>query len=141
MILLDTDHFSVFTDERDPRHERLNRRLDAAAEEVACTIVSVEEVLRGWLAIIHRLRDVHRQIPAYVRLGQLFDVLSDWEVVPFDERAADQFMRLRRQRIRISTMDLKIASIALVNDALLATANLRDYSRVSQLRCENWLQP
>jgi hypothetical protein len=26
MILLDTDHLSVFTDERDPRHELLNRR-------------------------------------------------------------------------------------------------------------------
>jgi tRNA(fMet)-specific endonuclease VapC len=141
MILLDTDHLSVFTDERDPRHELLNARMEAAAEQVACTVVSVEEVLRGWLAIIHRLRDVHRQIPAYVRLGQLFNILSDWEIVPFDARAADQFTGLRRQRIRIGAMDLKIASIALVNDALLVTANLRDFSLVPGLRCENWLQP
>jgi len=140
MILLDTDHLSVFTDERNPRHELLNTRMEAAVEQVACTIVSVEEVLRGWLAIIHRLRDVHRQLPAYLRLGQLFDVLSDWEIVPFDERAANQFVGLRRQRIRIGTMDLKIASIALVNDALLVSANLRDYSLVPELRCENWLQ-
>jgi tRNA(fMet)-specific endonuclease VapC len=140
MILLDTDHLSVFTDERDPRHDPLNKRMEAATEQVACTIVSVEEVLRGWLAIIYRLREVHRQIPAYVRLGRLLDILSDWEIVPFDERAADQFAGLRRQRIRIGTVDLKIASIALVNDALLVTANLRDYSLVPDLRCENWLQ-
>ncbi len=140
MILLDTDHLSVFTDERDARHGLLNTRMEAATEQVACTIVSVEEVLRGWLAIIHRLRDVHRQLPAYVRLGQLFNVLSDWEIVSFDERAADQFSSLRRQRIRIGTMDLKIASIALVHDALLVTANLRDYSLIPKLRCENWLQ-
>ena len=140
MILLDTDHLSVFTDERDPRHGLLNRRMEAAAEPVACTIVSVEEVLRGWLAVIHRQRDVHRQIPAYVRLGRLFNVLSDWEIVPFDERAADEFARLRRQRSRIGTMDLKIASIALVNDALLVSANLRDYSLIPELRCESWLQ-
>src|ERR1700686_782863 len=114
MILLDTDHLSVFTDERDPRHGLLNWRMEATAERVACTIVSVEEVLRGWLALIHRLRDVHRQLPAYSRLGQLFNVLTDWEIVPFDERAADQFAVLRRQRIRIGTMDLKIAAIALV---------------------------
>jgi tRNA(fMet)-specific endonuclease VapC len=139
MILLDTDHLSVFTDERDPRHGLLNRRMEAAAEQVACTIVSVEEVLRGWLALIHRLRDVHRQVPAYVRLGQIFDVLSDWEIVSFDARAADQFAGLRRQRIRIGTMDLKIASIALVNDALLVTANLRDYSLVPEPRRDNWL--
>jgi tRNA(fMet)-specific endonuclease VapC len=140
MILLDTDHLSVFTDERDSRHALLNTRMEAATEQIACTIVSVEEMLRGWLAIVHRLRDVHRQIPAYRRLGQLFNVLSDWEIVPFDERAADQFAILRRQRIRIGAMDLKIASVALANDALLVTANLRDFSLVPQLRCENWLQ-
>src|SRR6266446_6802323 len=99
MILLDTDHLSVFTDERDPRHGSLYTRLESAAEQVACSIVSVEEMLRGWLAIIHRLRDVHRQLPAYARLGQIFDVLSAWEIVPFDEAAADRFVGLRRQRI------------------------------------------
>lgn len=140
MILLDTDHLSVFTDERDPRHALLNTRMEAASDQIACTIVSIEELLRGWLAIIHRLRDVHRQQPAYARLAQFFNVLSDWEIVPFDERAADKFGDLGRQRIRIGTMDLKIVSIALVDDALLATANLRDFSLVPGLRCENWLQ-
>ncbi|MCI0379845.1 MAG: PIN domain-containing protein [Gemmataceae bacterium] len=106
MILLDTDHLTVFTDARDARHRHLNQRLEAAADEVACSIVSVDEVLRGSLAIIHQLRDVHRQIPAYLRLGQLFDVLSDWQIVPFNEPAADQFADLRRQRIRIGAMDL-----------------------------------
>ena len=115
--------------------------MEAAAEQIACTIVNVEEVFRGWLAVIHRLRDVHRQLPAHVRLGQLFNVSERLGDLPFDERAADQFAGLRRQGIRIGTMDLKIASIALVNDALLVTANLRDYSLVPQLRCENWLQP
>jgi hypothetical protein len=38
MILLDTDHLSIFTDERDPRHELLNTRMEATAEPVACTI-------------------------------------------------------------------------------------------------------
>ena len=114
--------------------------MEAAAEPIACTIVSVEEVLRGWLAIIHRLRTVHQQRPAYARLGQLLQVLSEWEIVPFDARAADQVAELRRQRIRIGTMDVKIASIALVDDALLVTGNLRDFSKVPGLRCEDWLQ-
>jgi predicted nucleic acid-binding protein len=74
MILLDTDHLSVFTDERDPRHGLLNERLEAVTAQVACSIVSVEEVLRGWLAIIHRLREVRRQVPAYIR----FPPVSAW---------------------------------------------------------------
>jgi tRNA(fMet)-specific endonuclease VapC len=140
VILLDTDHLSVFTDERDPRHGLLNSRMEAAAQQVACTIVNVEEVLRGWLAVIHRLRAVHRQLPAYVRLGELFNMLSDWEIVPCDKRAVDRFAGLGRQRIRIGSMDPKIASIALVNDALLVTANLRAFSLVPELRCESWWQ-
>ena len=141
MILLDTDHLSVFTDERDPRHALLNRRMEAATPPVACTVVSVEEIVRGWLAIIRRRHDVHQQIPAYSRLGQLFDILSEWQIVPFEDCAADRFKTLRRQRIRIGTMDLKIASVAVVHDALLVSANIRDYSLVPGLRCENWLRP
>ncbi|HQU44632.1 MAG TPA: type II toxin-antitoxin system VapC family toxin, partial [Pirellulales bacterium] len=95
---------------------------------------------RGWLAIIHRQRDVHRQVPAYTRLGRFLKAMTDTEIVAFDERAADQFTALRRQRIRIGTMDLKIASIALVNGATLVTANLRDFSQIPGLRCENWLK-
>jgi hypothetical protein len=65
-------------------------RMTAAADEVSCTIVSAEEVLRGWLAVIHRIHEVHRQIPAYTRLEKLLDVMGDWEIVPFDQAAADQ---------------------------------------------------
>ncbi len=57
MILLDTDHLSVFMDERDARHGPLNTRMEAATERVARTIVSAEEMLRGWSAAIHRLRE------------------------------------------------------------------------------------
>lgn len=73
-------------------------------------------------------------------MGRLIDVLSNWDIVAFDERAADRFADLRRERIRIGTMDLKIAAIALANDALLVTANRRDFSLVPGLRCENWLE-
>jgi tRNA(fMet)-specific endonuclease VapC len=61
--------------------------------------------------------------------------------VPFDDRAADRFTSLRRAGIRIGSMDLKIAAIALVHDALLVTGNLRDFAVVPNLRCEDWSQP
>jgi tRNA(fMet)-specific endonuclease VapC len=141
MILLDTDHLTVFLDERDARHKALTARLEAATEPVACSIVSIEEILRGWLAVIHRQREVHRQVSAYDRLGKLFSALAEWEIVPFDVRAADRFVELRQQRLRIGTMDLKIAAITLVNDALLVTANLREFTEVPGLRCEDWLRP
>jgi tRNA(fMet)-specific endonuclease VapC len=140
MILLDTDHLSVFTNERDPRHAELNRRMEAADDNIACTIVSLEEMLRGWLAVIHQMRDIHRQISAYARLGQIVEVFSQWPIQKFEKRAADQFAALRRQRIRISSMDLKIASIALSTGALLVSGNIRDFSVIPGLRIENWLR-
>jgi tRNA(fMet)-specific endonuclease VapC len=140
MILLDTDHLSVVMDERDQRHNLLMQRLAQSAEQIACSIISVEGIFRGWMAVIHRARDVYRQLPAYFRFGQILSVVKEWEISPFDEQAADQYELLRRQRIRIGTMDLKIASIALSNKALLVSANLRDFSLVPNLRCEDWLR-
>lgn len=37
-------------------------------------------------------------------------------------------------------MDLKIVAIALVQDALLLSSNLRDFRQVPGLRVEDWLQ-
>jgi tRNA(fMet)-specific endonuclease VapC len=85
------------------------------------------------------VRDVHDQIPHYVKLGSLIDQFRRWEVLPFDEPAADEFKRQRKNGVRIGTQDLKIASIALVQDALLLSANLRHFRQVPGLRVEDWL--
>jgi tRNA(fMet)-specific endonuclease VapC len=103
------------------------------------TIVSVEEQGRGWLAVIARFRDVDRQVAPYRELMGLLDALQRWTVLPFDEAAAAQFTRLRGGGVRIGSMDLKLASIALVHGALLLSANLGDFRKVPGLRVENWL--
>ena len=62
MLVLDTDHLGEF-DEASAAGARLKERLVAADEELAATIVSVEEQFRGWVAQIHRLHaDPHAQI-------------------------------------------------------------------------------
>jgi tRNA(fMet)-specific endonuclease VapC len=139
MILLDTDHFSVLADARHRCHDSLTARLKGSAQPLALPVVSVEEQLRGWLAQIRRVTSVDRQIYPYDRLIRLLDTLSEWELSRWSEPAAQEFSRLRKQRIRIGTQDLKIASIALVNDALLLSANLRDFEQVPGLKVESWL--
>ena len=99
----------------------------------------MEEQLRGWLAEIHRLADPHRQIVAYERLQRRIEFFAAWRVLPWDSSAADLFVRLRREGIRVGTMDLKIAATALVHDATLLSANWSDFKRVPGLRVENWL--
>ena len=96
--------------------------------------------MRGWLALIARFREVREQIPAYERLRDLFSFFGRWQIVPLDDRAVNRFEALKKKRVRIGSQDLKIAAIAIANDALLLTANLKDFRRVPDLRLENWLQ-
>ena len=95
--------------------------------------------MRGWLAAIAKERSALRQVLGYRELALLFEFYQEFEIVPFDDAAAQQFDDLRRQKLRIGTMDLKIAATALVNHALLLSANRTDFERVPGLRVENWL--
>jgi tRNA(fMet)-specific endonuclease VapC len=141
VIILDTDHITVLRYVEHPRCTALEGRLQSVAGEVvATTVITLEEQMRGWLAEVSRARDVHKQTVAYENLVKLFDFFSGWQIVLFDAHAASEFERLRKQRIRIGTPDLKIASIALAQGALLLSANLRDFRRVPGLRVESWLE-
>jgi len=140
MILLDSDHLSVLLDERNAKCLQLYERLDTAEDEAALPIVAIEEQLRGWLAMIHRVNDPHRQIGPYLRLQKTFTLLRDWLIIEWNEKSANHFSQLRALRNRIGSKDLKIACIALANDALLLSANLRDFQQVPGLRVEDWLQ-
>jgi tRNA(fMet)-specific endonuclease VapC len=140
VILLDTDHVNVLKYPDHPRFASLTTQLNSSAnQDVATTVITVEEQMRGWLAWINRSDDVRRQVPAYQELLRLFDFFARWHVVLFDEQAASEFQGLRAQRIRIGTMDLKIAAIALIHDALLLSANPRDFQQVPNLSLANWI--
>ena len=45
---------------------------------------------------------------------------------------------LRRQGVRISTMDLRIAAIAISRNLVLLTRNVSDFSKVPGLIIEDW---
>ena len=141
MIILDTDHLSALEYRAVPSAFALQARLESLSpDEVATTAISVEEQMRGWLGLIRRYADVHSQVPAYDRLTRLFDFFAQWQILPFDEAAANQFTRLRRQGIRIGTMDLKIAAIVVVRGGTLLSGNSRDFDQVPGVHVEDWLQ-
>ena len=140
MIILDTDHVTVLRYPEQSLYAPLTSRMSRSTDSAfAVTAVSIEEQLRGWLAAIHRKRDIHGQILYYTRLTGLIEFFGRWQIVPFNEPAADRFFALRQGGLRIGTMDLKIASIALEQGALLLSANLRDFQQVPGLRVEDWL--
>ena len=95
--------------------------------------------MRGWMAAIRRTADPARQVNAYTRLRQLFRFFATWNVLDWTAESAAQFAAQKAAKTRVGTMDLKIACIALANDATLLSRNLQDYQRVPGLRVVDWL--
>jgi tRNA(fMet)-specific endonuclease VapC len=69
--------------------------------------------------------------------------LAPLEIMPFDENAVWSYGTLRADLERlgqtIGALDTMIAAHALSLDATLVTNNQREFSRVTGLRLENWV--
>ncbi|MFV1967711.1 MAG: type II toxin-antitoxin system VapC family toxin [Pirellulaceae bacterium] len=139
MLVLDTDHLVEYQKGSTAEAQRLKERLDSASESYATTIVTVEEIMRGWMAALRRIDDARRQINGYLKLRQLFRFFAAWNVLDWNDAAVDEFERLRNAKTRVGTMDLKIASIVLANRATLLSRNKNDFDRVPGLAVEDWL--
>lgn len=139
MLILDTDHLTEYQKGSSAEARRLKQRLDEAGEPFCTTIITVEEVMRGWMAAIRRTADPQRQINSYAKLRQLFQFFATWNVLDWSIASAAEFSALKAAKTRIGTMDLKIASITLANDATLLSPNVVDFQNVPALRVVNWL--
>jgi tRNA(fMet)-specific endonuclease VapC len=138
MYLLDTDHLSVL-ERGGAESERLRRRLQTVPpDEVAATVVSYEEQTRGWLSYTAKAQSLEGQITAYSYLQRHLQVFCAVPLIAFDSAAAAIVQQLQKQRIRIGSMDLKIASIALAQDATLLSRNVTDFQKVPGLHVQDW---
>jgi len=74
--------------------------------------------------------------------GKVERALQPFDVVPFEANTARIFGgvvgALERRGQPISDMDALIASVALENDELLVTRNIRHFQRVPRLRVEGY---
>jgi tRNA(fMet)-specific endonuclease VapC len=141
VILLDTNHVSILRMPLSERRTRLVERMTRSHDQhFGIPIVAVEETLRGWLAAIAKERLARRQVAAYRELSSLFEFFATFLIAPFDQSTVDLFDSLQAAKVRIARRDLKIAAISLASNALLLTANRRDFEKVPGLRFDNWLE-
>lgn len=135
LYVLDTDIVTL----HQHNHPQVVARVQACVpDELAITVVTVEEQMRGRLAQIGR-PGVDLAV-AYDQLRKTADYFCDLSILPFDAEAQQQYEQLRSQKIRIGTLDLRIAAIVLRQNAILVTRNQRDFERVPGLRLEDWSQ-
>lgn len=139
MFLLDSDHISVLWYSGGDDYKALMENIDTrSASECFVSIVTFEEQMRGWLAYVSKSTSADGVVKGYANLQSVISQFSQSQVASFDDAAADVFTDLKKQRIRIGTMDLRIASIAIASDFTLLTRNTVDFERVPNLRFEDW---
>ena len=134
-FLFDTDHLTLY----DHGHRQLRQRYSAALPgTVGISAVTIQEYLRGRLAALVSQKGGPQQIQAYAYLLASLRLFQIFPWVNYDLRSEAQFQQLRALRLRVGTQDLKIASVALVNNVTLLTRNRRDFAKVPGLSLDDW---
>lgn len=134
-FLLDTDHVSL--DQRG--HPIVRARVQAAGSaQVAVSIITVEEQMRGWLAAIRAATTPEARATAYQRLRMAVEYFASFTILDYTAQADALVSDLRKQGIRIGTQDLRIAAMAMVHGTTLVTRNTRDFAQVPGLMIEDW---
>jgi tRNA(fMet)-specific endonuclease VapC len=137
--LIDTDHISILQQRSGSEYVALSSRIAGHSPvDLALSVVSFHEQVLGCHTYISRARTAAEVVRGYGMLGRLLSDYSAVSVLAFDARAAAEFDGLVAQRVRIGTMDLRIASIALSRGLILVTRNVSDFGRVPGLVIEDW---
>lgn len=135
LFILDSDHLSLYLQGYKPLWSHIST---VSPEQIAITIISVEELVRGRLAQIRRAIKPQDRINAYHWLWETLDFLCDFTVLKYDTQAEKHFETLRTRKVRTGTQDLRIAAITLSHDATLVTRNRRDFEVIPSLKIEDW---
>jgi len=137
--LLDTDHLSFLQRRSGSESIRLIARIKQhTPTDFALSIVSLHEQVLGAHSFINRAQTSSGVVHGYTLLLEIFEGFSTAPVLPFDVGAITVFDALRERQVRVSTMDLRIAAIALSRGLVLLSRNISDFSKVPDLLTEDW---
>jgi tRNA(fMet)-specific endonuclease VapC len=138
-FLFDTDHLVKVQRRAQPGWERLREHLKGLqATDVCLCSVTFHEQLLGANAFINRSRSREQIVRGYEMLERSLGDAGHFIVLPFDAASAGIFDDLRRRGVRIGTMDLRIATVALWHGLTLLTQNAVDFAKVPGLDIADW---
>jgi tRNA(fMet)-specific endonuclease VapC len=138
MYLLDTDHLSILERGGSACQKLRARLLQVDSAEIGTTIISYEEQMRGWLGKAAKVHEIEEQVRIYLKLERNLHLFSSMNMLSFDLAAATEFHNIRRIYPRLGAMDLKIASIAITQHAVVLTRNLSDFGQINEVQSEDW---
>ena len=135
LFVLDTDILSLY---RRGQPLIVQRMLQQSLNTLATTAITVEEQLTGWYTLLRQAKDDQRLTTAYERMTKTVRFFSRMQVLSFTMAAAARLAAFRKLKLKIGTLDLRIACIALEAQAILVTRNRSDFDLVPELIIEDW---
>lgn len=100
------------------------------------------EIYLSTITIAELIYGVEKSIFQEKNMAAFDDFTAPFEFIDFDTESAKIFGRLRsdleKKGRMIGVFDLQIASVAIANDFILVTNNENEYSRISEIKIENW---
>ena len=137
--LLDTDRISFLQRRSGQEFTRLIIRMEQHSQvDFALSIVSFHEQVLGAHNFINRARINIDVMRGYTLLLEILQGFSSAPVLPYEAEAVAIFDELRRQKVRVSTIDLRISAIALSHNLIVLTRNVSDFSKVPGWMTEDW---
>src|SRR5215510_7405962 len=102
LYVLDTDITTLYR----RGHEAVMRHaLTHPPEDLALTVITVEEQLSGWYTLLRQVKASGDLTRVYAPLVETGMFLSHTHILPFAVPAVAQYEQLRAMRLRIGTMD------------------------------------
>jgi tRNA(fMet)-specific endonuclease VapC len=135
LFVLDTNTLVLFQEGQAAVCRRL---LSQPMEELAISVITVEEVMSGWYTLVRRAKNDEKLASAYQHLADAVTLLSRFRILSFTESAIDRFHELKTHKLGVKYMDLRIAAITMEHGGTLVTRNMRDFQLVPRLNLEDW---
>ena len=135
--ILDTDHASLFL----AGNKSIIAQVAKHSNDVAITVITVQELFNGWAGKLNDPAQANNLVHLYTKLWKTTEFFKVITVLNFEEDAENTYQALRQNKAlakkRIEK-DLRIASIALAQNATIVTRNYKDFSQIPNLNIENW---
>jgi tRNA(fMet)-specific endonuclease VapC len=138
IYILDTDHISLLLGNYQPVRDKV---LQLKAE-CSITVISVQEIFNGWVGQLNRVENEAYKIEIYQRLHLTTQFIQQMPVLNYEQAASVQYQQIIKDNPILAKRrlekDMRIAAIALANNAIIVTRNKRDFEQVPQLTIEDW---
>lgn len=131
-VILDTDTLSFFFKGK----QNVINKIDNYLKEfgyVNISIVTYYEILNGLL-----YHDAKKQLVRFLEFVKYNKIIS--LTVLAADKSAKIYANLRKTGNVISHNDVLIAGIAITNDLILITNNISHFSRIKELKTDNWVE-